>query len=292
MAIDRDSLLLLLYAKKRGADFSKVLMLGRQSMNLSKADMDVVRSVSGMDLPEAMLQEPYSEPLLRHLGAVEVDSMDASAYEGATVLHDLNEPVGMDFSERYTLIYDGGTLEHVFHFPQAIMNVIRMLKEGSTFLSVSPANNFLGHGFYQFSPELFFRIFSEQNGFEPPTIVLSEKYAGKAGLGWFQAEDPARLRRRGVLCNYRETQMLTMARKIRQGAVELAQLPQQSDYSAQWAPGSGLERFSESSKQRGLFQAVLGRWKHVFSSSALGVLGKRRLKRPYFAEFRPFTKGI
>jgi hypothetical protein len=31
--------------------------------------------------------------------------------------------------------------------------------------AVTPANNQMGHGFYQFSPELFFRVFSQENGY-------------------------------------------------------------------------------------------------------------------------------
>jgi hypothetical protein len=40
-----------------------------------------------------------------------------------------------------------------------------LLKVGGTFVASTPANYFMGHGFYQFSPELFFRLFCPENGF-------------------------------------------------------------------------------------------------------------------------------
>ena len=41
-----------------------------------------------------------------------------------------------------------------------------MVKLGGHFIGVYPIDNFCGHGFYQFLPELFFRCFSQENGFE------------------------------------------------------------------------------------------------------------------------------
>ena len=101
----------------------------------------------------------YTDVLFEYLGADSTCAMDASAYEGADILHDLNLPVHGSLFGSFDTVFDGGTLEHVFNFPVAISNVQRMLKNG-LFISVNGANNFLGHGFYQFSPELMWRAFS------------------------------------------------------------------------------------------------------------------------------------
>ena len=50
------------------------------------------------------------------------------------------------------------------------------------FVRITPANNFFGHGFYQFTPELFFRIFSAANGFEVERSSFSRIDAGHRGL--------------------------------------------------------------------------------------------------------------
>ena len=44
-----------------------------------------------------------------------------------------------------------------------------MLTVGGSIFVNTPANNMMGHGFYQFSPELMYRIFAEANGFDPRT---------------------------------------------------------------------------------------------------------------------------
>ena len=98
--------------------------------------------------------------------------MDISNFEGASVIHDLNKPVP-DFMEGcYDCIFDGGTLEHIFNFPVASTNIRRMLRIGGIFLSVNAANNQLGHGLYQFSPELLWRAFGPQSGFEVQVMEL------------------------------------------------------------------------------------------------------------------------
>ena len=60
----------------------------------------------------------------------------------------------------------------IFNFPVAIRNLMRMAKVGGQVFLTTPANNFCGHGFYQFSPELAYRIFALENGFEPASVVF------------------------------------------------------------------------------------------------------------------------
>jgi 2-polyprenyl-3-methyl-5-hydroxy-6-metoxy-1,4-benzoquinol methylase len=57
-------------------------------------------------------------------------------------------------------VFDGGTLEHIFDYPTAIKNCMKMVKPGGHLLLTTPANNWFGHGFYQFSPELFYSFVS------------------------------------------------------------------------------------------------------------------------------------
>jgi hypothetical protein len=88
-----------------------------------------------------------------------VVTLDNSAYEGAAIVIDLNAPLPDALKNRFTAVIDGGCLEHIFNFPQAIKNSMEMLSIGGHFLGITPANNFCGHGFYQFSPGALFSHF-------------------------------------------------------------------------------------------------------------------------------------
>ena len=55
---------------------------------------------------------------------------------------------------------NGGTLEHVFHVPNALANLNAMLKPSGAILHVLPCNNWVDHGFYQFSPTLMFDYYA------------------------------------------------------------------------------------------------------------------------------------
>jgi SAM-dependent methyltransferase len=175
---------------------------------------------------------PYADKFFRLLGATEVVSFDNSDYEGASVVHDMNSPIPPHCRGAFDFVYDGGTLEHIFNFPQAIRNCMDLLKVGGTFVTSTPANNFMGHGFYQFSPELFFRLFCPENGFRLGRMLAFEY--GLAGAR-YEVEDPKNLRRRVELtATGARIHLWVEARKVEAQPGELTLLPQQSDYSTQW----------------------------------------------------------
>ena len=65
---------------------------------------------------------------------MEVDIMDFSDYE-SNIIQDLNTLIkNHDIFEKYDLIIDGGTLEHVFHVPNAFENFFKLLKIGGRIL--------------------------------------------------------------------------------------------------------------------------------------------------------------
>ena len=84
-----------------------------------------------------------------------IESMDASAYENASMVHDLNLPVPDSMKGQFDVIYDGGTTEHVFNTPQVLKNTYDLLKEGGVAIHVLPSTNHVDHGYYMFSPSLF-----------------------------------------------------------------------------------------------------------------------------------------
>jgi hypothetical protein len=216
-------------------------MLGRQSWHVSQNDLEsesrrAKLDLSGMETAGARAQQSrFVEPVLEHLGAREIDSLDFSDYEQATIVHDINEPVPADLKARFSCVLDGGTFEHVFNFPQAMRNAMEMVSVGGHFLGVGPGNNFPGHGFFQFSPELYWRIFSEENGFEVEEVTVCET---RRNSHCYRIEDPATNGRRVEFTNSRPLYVMVRARRL--GLAEIFKTtPQQPYYAAAWSTHSG-----------------------------------------------------
>jgi hypothetical protein len=85
-------------------------------------------------------------------GPDQVDTMDVSTYENANIIHDLNQPIPAHL-HGYDLIFDLGTLEHVFDIRQALWNLCELAAIGGRVLHGMPAN-LLDHGFFNFNATL------------------------------------------------------------------------------------------------------------------------------------------
>ena len=105
-----------------------------------------------------------------------------------------------------------------------------MVKVGGHFIGHSPANNWFGHGFYQFSPEFFLRAFAPENGFE---IVRLVAYEPSGGGQWYEVRDPRDAGQRIELMGPFRVLLLVLAKKTRD-IPPFASFPVQSDYAAAW----------------------------------------------------------
>lgn len=168
----------LLLEEHRARPFhGSILQLGRQAIGVNRAELDDLRQAHG--LPRAPRPHAAPEPdepwddraFFRELGFDTVESLDVSAGEGATHVADLNHPVPAHLHGRFDFIFDGGTLEHVFHVPNALASVHAMLKPGGRAVHLTPASNHIDHGFYSFSPVLFHDWYSA-NGYRVDAAYL------------------------------------------------------------------------------------------------------------------------
>lgn len=235
MGLDLHGIKLMLYANKIGVDFKKVMTVGRLQVFSANAQLLSQLSRFGFAHPEHfnITDGDYSEALFTFLGATAIHSIDNSAYEGATVVHDMNQPIADKHKGRYSVVVDGGTLEHVFNFPVAIKNCMEMCCNGGVFISITPANNFMGHGFYQFSPELFFSVFRQCNGFELIDLFISETHEDAQ---WYRVSAPkGGIQGRVTLRNHQRTYLMCIARRTDATCEPFKTLPQQSDYLEAWA---------------------------------------------------------
>lgn len=140
-----------------------VLTIGRQSV-----DFDA----SGVGPPPAdPVEAKYCEWVLRALGASEAASLDISKYEGATHIGDLGAP--MSLPRTYDTIIDAGSLEHVFDVATAFRNLIAFTAIGGRIIHALPVNNLSGHGFWQFSSDLIYALYSSENGFADTRVYYA-----------------------------------------------------------------------------------------------------------------------
>ena len=194
-------------AKQAGVAFDSTLLIGHQSLYLHPAEVKYFQKIAGSqkDLSCRVLNGyqfgDYSDDFLREfLGVTSLSILDNSPYQGANLIHDLNEPVPEILRNRFDAVIEAGSLEHVFNFPVAISSLMHMVKVGGKAFVTTPANNLCGHGFYQFSPELMFRVFSERNGFRLERVVLLPARFPRVELApmrvGYAVTDPAIVRRR------------------------------------------------------------------------------------------------
>lgn len=108
----------------------------------------------------------------RSCGYRETRALDVSDFEGAEIIFDLNEEeTPAHLIGQFDAVFNGGTLEHVFHVPNALSHLTRMLRDGGIAIHLSPCHNWVDHGFYQFGPTLFFDYY-DAAGFAPLESAL------------------------------------------------------------------------------------------------------------------------
>ena len=167
-------------ARRRGTSFERTITLGHQRLYLYWREVKDLRRryQEGFGKWPTSLAAyewgDYADGFLREfLGISSLAVVDASEYEGADIIHDMNHAVPAEWYNQYDVVIDSGSLEHIFNVPVALKNLANILKVGGTMFITTPASNLMGHGFYQFSPELMFRA-SEKNGFTVRSLSLFE----------------------------------------------------------------------------------------------------------------------
>lgn len=241
MALTNTCVRFLIWAKNQGTSFDHTLTLGHLDNKTSRETVIELaeKNPGTFDLQKIDWENKYADSLISSLGAKQVLSLDRSDFEKADLLFDLNHPLPATMNQRYSAVIDGGTLEHVFDFPQAIRSCMQVLRPGGHFIGFSPANNLMGHGFYQFSPELMYRVFSDENGFKVKGIYLvAADFSVDTGI-WFEVPDPATLNDRVELTNSNPAYMMVLAEKTH--TAELKTPVYQSDYIHAW---ENIERSS------------------------------------------------
>lgn len=170
MGFEVNSTNLLLYALKTHPNLSEIkniLTLGRQNiLELPKSQKFIYNKME--------YAENYFKSLLP---SANIDSIDVSDYQNATYTCDLGEQIPLELLEsmlqKYDLVIDFGTIDHIYNVPMALFNSSLFLNKNGVIIHALCANNWINHGFYQISPDLFYSLYSEKNGYFNTEVFLS-----------------------------------------------------------------------------------------------------------------------
>ena len=238
-----------------GVRFPRVITIGRQSMAISVRRCTRGLSKHGLTAVcrglSRLKSAQWAESFFEVLGSERTDAMDCSPYEGAALIHDMNDPVPDSMAGQYDLLYDGGSLEHMFNVPVVFRNYMKLVRIGGHVVILTNMNNMAGHGFYQFGPDLFFRVFCRENGFAAPEVYVAESRIGSERI--YSVTDPSVVQMRVGIMNSWPTSILVVAQRT--GPVPDRLLVMQSDYVKRW------EGCPDVSSYRGR----LGSWLKAFS---------------------------
>lgn len=224
MGIEMHGFHFLHYARKFGS-FNQTLTIGRQGLHV---DESYVRKC--LKLKADYRHSTYCEELLKdQFGSSVVDSVDHSDFENASLVFNMNYPPPVHLQGKYDTVFDGGCLEHIYNIPQALKNLSLMCKKGGQIIHVLPANNFCGHGFWQFSPELFFSMYSTSNGYSDTEVFVAD--ASKHSK-WYKVHPPYNGKRVTIRSN---APLYVLVRTVLQKEDFSHADIQQSDYVHEWS---------------------------------------------------------
>lgn len=171
-----------------------VVELGNQRFRPSNRVLrEVVRRLAGVEGIDhaalaALVALPERERLdrtadfYRALGFTRYVAIDVNEKFGS-VMMDLNKDLAADYgySERFSLVTNNGTGEHVFNQYMVFKNVHELCRPNGLMVHSVPFINWVNHGFYSFHPGLYSDL-AAANGYGIELIGFADR-AGKGVVG-------------------------------------------------------------------------------------------------------------
>tara|TARA_R110002072_G_scaffold51679_7_gene138511 strand:- start:550 stop:1044 length:495 start_codon:yes stop_codon:yes gene_type:complete len=159
---------------------------------------------------------------------------------------------------------------------------MELTQVGGHFMGIYPCNNFFGHGFYQFSSELFYRVFCKANGFEIIDVVL---FVDDMETEFYNVPDTSETHQRIQFINTKPVYIYVLAKRI-----ELTNLfknqPLQMDYAQiKWkGKRSNLKHLV---KQKSLKQYIPQYFKNLLKAlfNKANKPDNIHFKKPYFSVY-------
>ena len=204
MGISTGVLKFLSVAKKEKTNFATTCFIGRQENYCSKNDLKLSTKYLNLNLDlEFLSSEKWFDNIFKEIfSSYNIFNLDSSNHENANLIHDLNESISEKYINKFDCVIDSGSIEHIFNIPKVLENYSKMLKKNGSLFIMTNANNSCGHGFYQFSPDFFYSIFNETNGFKINKLVIeSYNSFGNRRLfnKYYELKYPEKLKERIIL---------------------------------------------------------------------------------------------
>lgn len=182
-----------------------VVQIGRQTVELTPPEMSGLFTRyglpladfrdDGMEIDRHTLQARQKDmPFVSDrrffgaLGASQVHAVDHSDFEGAGIIHDMNQPIGASLEGIADLILDGSTLDNVHDPAVALMNYNRMLRAGGRVISINAAKPDVQGAYCGMPPEWFLDYYAANDYADCQVYVQLNFPATK----WRFPDDPRR----------------------------------------------------------------------------------------------------
>lgn len=145
------------YAGSIGLIPSTQALNSREAGFLSKINALFQGSFSAYD-PLELLKSCYSQP-------IDIEIIDADPEENASLCWDLNHPIPYSWHDRYDLVIDSGTHEHVFNIGTSLLSAAQLPNSGGLLIGALPFYS-SNHGFYNINANCLAELFCPTNGYQ------------------------------------------------------------------------------------------------------------------------------
>jgi len=116
--------------------------------------------------PEDRSDQITDNAFFAMLGITDVEALDFSPVGNPDYIVEFNDPVPIELHNKYNLVVDGGTFDHLFDMRQAFANVANMVKTGGRVVQWNACPNYLENNtYFLFSPSVFLDFY-ELNKFK------------------------------------------------------------------------------------------------------------------------------
>lgn len=138
-------------------------------------------TIVGIDMPWDFSYKNLKD-LVENRGLKKVDSLDYYDKKADLKL-DLNKATPVKYHNKYKVVADFGTIEHIFDTRRCLENYLRMTSVQGIVVLNTAVNGYFGHGLHVFNPEGLIEAL-KINNFE----VIYQKYTSSTGI---EVEDPS-----------------------------------------------------------------------------------------------------
>jgi hypothetical protein len=165
------------------------LCLGVPDFYLTRREL---RRALGQDETGADDTEVPATEFFAAIGIRDITSVDIpGSVHAPDLIHDLNQPLPAKLLDRFGLLVDPGTMEHVFDVRAGLTNVVRALAVGGTVIHFVPIYSYNG-GYFSINPNVMHDFYTV-NGFADVRsfVVMYDRYRPFGGRSRVYRYGPA-----------------------------------------------------------------------------------------------------